>query len=185
MNIYYTATSKFDPTTQRTYQGIDMNWPGYISWSKLHHVKEVITLDGILGQKVVKRDNQLDANFLVWEDFVPLLYTSKEYLLSKVAGQDPQSYNLLAVTKEPTTPCETIHLAGFEFIGYDLLDVHGDISALTNCGGFDNTFLPNDLNEYGLLSTYEKAYTTKEKLFENNPEEPHATCNVWAIWRIK
>jgi hypothetical protein len=185
MKVYYTATSKFSPATQRTYQGQDMNWPGYLAWSKLRHLKEVITLDSILGPQVVERDNQLDADFLVWEDFTPDLYTSLDYLLSKLQDNDPLSYNLLAVTKEPTLPCETIPIAGFDFIGYDLVDVHGDISALTNCGGFDNTFLPRDLNEYGLISTYKKAYTIKEGLIKNNPDEPHATCYVWAIWRIK
>jgi hypothetical protein len=185
MKVYYTATAKFNPATQRTYQGQDMNWPGYIAWSQLRHLKEVITLDSILGQQVVERDNQLDAEYLDWEDFIPNLYISLDYLLSKLQTRDPSSYNLLAVTKEPTAPCETIPIAGFDFIGYDLLDIYGDVSALTNCGGFDNAFLPIDLNEYGLLSTYEKAYLIKEELIKNNPDESHANCYVWAIWRIK
>lgn len=92
-------------------------------------MKEVVTLDCILGEPVVERDNQLDADFLVWEDFSPLLYTRMDYLLSKLEGKDPLSYNLLAVTKEPIAPCETSHVGGFEFIGYDLLDVEGGNSA--------------------------------------------------------
>jgi hypothetical protein len=182
---YLTATAKFSPITQRTSQGKTLDWQSYIAWSKLTHLKEVVTLDCILGESVVERDNQLDADFLVWEDSIPLLYTRLDYLLTKLEGKDPLSYNLLAVTKEPTAPCETSHVGGFEFIGYDLLDVEGGNSALTNCGGFDNTFLPHDLNEYGLLSTYQKAYTIKEELLKNNPDEPHANCQVWAIWRIR
>ncbi|QHT65551.1 hypothetical protein GXP67_02160 [Rhodocytophaga rosea] len=184
MKIYYTATAKFSQTTHRIWKGYDLNWQGYIAWSNLRHVKEVITLDSTLGKNVVERDNLLDADFLVWEDYIPHLYTSLAYLRSKLAGKDAAIYNLLAVTKEPTEPCEALYLENFDFIGYDLLDVHGDVSALTNCGGFDNTFLPEDLNEYGLLSTYQKAYTIKAALIKNNPDEPHATCHVWAIWRF-
>jgi hypothetical protein len=185
MKVYYIATAKFSPATQRTHQGHDLNWQGYIAWSKLTHLKEVITLDGILGEEVVERNNELDADFLVWEDYMPNVYTDFNYLLSKLQVEDSSSYNLLAVIKEPNSYCEIINLEGFEFIGYDLLDVYGGISALTNCGGFDNTFLPQDLNEYGLISTYEKAYTIKEALIKNNPDEHHANCYVWAIWRIK
>ena len=29
-------------------------------------------------------------------------------------------------------------------VGYDLIEKGGNISALTNCGGFDESFLPKD-----------------------------------------
>jgi hypothetical protein len=185
MEVSYTATEKFTPTSRRTYQGRDMPWQGYIAWSKLTHVKEIVTLDGILGKRVVKRDNELDADFLVWGDYIPDLYNNLPYLLSKLQALDPSGYNLLAVIKEPAAPCETTPLEGFDFIGYDLLDAYGGISALTNCGGFSNTFLPQDLNQYGLISAYDMARTTKKNLLMNNPDEHHANCNVWAIWRMR
>jgi hypothetical protein len=116
---------------------------------------------------------------------VPDLYTSLAHLRSKLEGKDAATYNLLAVSKEPIEPCEEVYLENFEFIGYDLLDIYGDVSALTNCGGFDNTFLPQDLNKYASISTYEKAYTIKVELIKNNPDSDHANCYVWAIWRIK
>jgi hypothetical protein len=53
----------------------------------------------------------------------------------------------------PEIHCESYHLDNFTFIGYDLLDKDNTISALSNCGGFDETFSPLDLNEFGLLST--------------------------------
>lgn len=65
----------------------------------------------------------------------------------------------------------------------DLLDQYYDTSALSNCGGFDETFLPGDLNNVGLIDNYEKACTIKKKLKENNPMEDHADTNVIAIWR--
>jgi hypothetical protein len=53
---------------------------------------------------------------------------------------------------------------------------------LSNFGGFDETFLPGDLNRVGLIDAYEKAYSIKERLRENNPQEEHANTNVIAIW---
>lgn len=67
----------------------------------------------------------------------------------------------------------------------ELLDKDYGSSALTNCGGFNETFLPNDLNNFGLLDEYQKAYDIKKRLLENNPEEHHADTNVIAIWRHK
>jgi hypothetical protein len=185
MKVYYVATSKFGPTTHRTWQGYDMNWREYIAWSKLTHLQEVISLDSVLGTRVVEKEDPLDGYFRFWEDSTPGSYTSLAYLLTKLEGQDPATYNVLAVIKEPTEPCEALYLEDFEFIGYDLLEKNGGISALTNCGGFDNTFLPDDLNSFGLIDQYPKAIKIKQDLFENNPEEPHAHCEAWAIWRLK
>jgi len=70
-------------------------------------------------------------------------------------------------------------------MGYDLLDQDFSISALANCGGFDETFLPADLNEKGLIDDFNKAYNIKKRLFENNPGEHHADTNVIAVWRHK
>ena len=47
------------------------------------------------------------------------------------------------------------------------LDKSYDISALTNCGGFDERFLPVDLNEFGLVEDYEKAFEIEKRLLEN------------------
>ena len=50
---------------------------------------------------------------------------------------------------------------------------------------FRLTFLPSDINDVGLISDFEKAYVTKKRLLENNPNEYHADCNVIAVWRHK
>ena len=78
-----------------------------------------------------------------------------------------------------------INIPDFEFVGYDLLDRDYTTSALSNCGGFDETFRPSELNRCGLVDTFDKAYDIRERLFKNNPEEHHADCNVFAIWRHK
>ena len=76
-------------------------------------------------------------------------------------------------------------LEDYEFLGYDLLDHDFYISALTNCGGFNETFSANDLNENGLIGDYTKAYTIQKRLLKNNPDDYHADTNVIAIWRHK
>ena len=58
-------------------------------------------------------------------------------------------------------------------------------SSLTNCGGFDETFLPSDLNDKALIDDFTKAYNIKKRLLENNPEEHNADTNVIAVWRRK
>jgi hypothetical protein len=54
---------------------------------------------------------------------------------------------------------------------------------LTNCGGFDETFLPEDLNSYGLISDYEEAISIQKNLLLNNPLEDHADCALFEVWR--
>jgi hypothetical protein len=84
---------------------------------------------------------------------------------------------------EPDRDCRLVNPENYDFIGYDLLDQYYCTSALSNCGGFDETFLPADLNNMGLISDYDKAYDIKRRLWENNQDEDHADTNVIAIWR--
>ena len=108
-------------------------------------------------------------------------FTSLDYVLHKAITKD--RFNLLAVIIEPTQDCKTFTIDGFEFVGYDLLDKDYSVSALTNCGGFDETFLPDDLNKVGLIDNYSMAYEIKKRLFDNNPGEHHADTYVVAVWR--
>jgi hypothetical protein len=177
MEFWYKAVERFGP-----YDG--EKWTNYIAWSKLFHLAELISLDGILCPSVIDADFERDDAYLVWEDYISDLYTSLYYLQEKLATVKPSSYRILSVVKEPLEVCEKMQQANWRFIGYDLIEIGGDVSALTDCGGFDETFLPTDLNEYGLIQTHEKAYRIKEALFRNNPMEDHADCCVWAIWDV-
>ena len=93
-------------------------------------------------------------------------------------------YNFLAIIKEPKKEKAELE-TDFEFVGYDLIEKEGDISALTNCGGFDETFLPTELNEYGLISDFDKAKKIQTELPINNPAEHHANCYLYEVWRHK
>ncbi|WP_207896562.1 hypothetical protein [Flaviaesturariibacter flavus] len=147
-------------------------------------LKELVGLDGLLCGSVFKPDTNDDEfwEFVVIEESViTSFFTSLSYVRSKVTGID---CNILAVVMNPEIECLGEVLPGFEFLGYDLLDYHFDISPLTNCGGFDETFLPEELNQYGLLTSQKRAREVYKMLPENNPDEDHAECNYFAVWRL-
>ena len=87
--------------------------------------------------------------------------------------------------KEPKKIKEEQLSRDFDFIGYDLLEKDGNISALTNCGGFDETFKPEEQNKYGLITQYERAKEIQLMLPKNNPNEDHAYCQLFEVWRHK
>lgn len=78
-------------------------------------------------------------------------------------------------------PC-TEKTDDFVFCGYDLAESF-EVSALTNCGGFDETFTYKDLNSLGLIPDFLTAQKIKINLAENNPNDDHAFCLLFAIWR--
>jgi hypothetical protein len=177
-----------------TYDEDHASWQGYLQWSKLTHLKELVSLDGPLNGDLVEPDydNGDDWNYIHVVDqshsgdvagIQTGFYTSLDYVFKKLNTEKP--CNLLTVVIEPDEDCRKVDLADFEFVGYDLLDKDFCISALSNCGGFDETFVPSDLNDRGLIDTLEDAYDIKRRLLDNNPDESHADTNVIAVWRHK
>ena len=69
-------------------------------------------------------------------------------------------------------------------MGYDLMDQDVGNSALTNCGGFDDVFAGSELNSVGLLGNFARAVEVREELKRAYPQERHADCDVWAIYRF-
>jgi hypothetical protein len=67
-----------------------------------------------------------------------------------------------------------VSLPGFAFAGFDLVDIQGGISALTNCGGFDGVFRNAELSELGLLTDLSRAQQVQTSLRLQYPEESHA-----------
>ena len=181
MDYWYTATETYD----NNYED-GSSWAKYIEFSKLTHLTELISLDGMLNGKIFEPDRGEggDWDHIIVDDLYETgLFNSLDYVLEKVANKE--RFNLVTIVKEPTEECEKINIPDFDFVGYELLDKDYSTSALSNCGGFDETFKPFDLNHYGLIDTFEKAYDIRERLKKNNPEEHHADCNVLALWRHK
>ncbi|MBO6183665.1 MAG: hypothetical protein J6O88_03095 [Chryseobacterium sp.] len=181
MEFLYTARGKYD---EHNYD--NFSWIKYKEWSRISHLDELISLDGMLNEVLVEPDydHEDDWNFIhTFENSQTGFFTDLEFVFKRLIKKE--NYNLLAVIIEPTESCENINMKDYEFIGYDLLDQDFSISALTNCGGFDETFLPSELNKKGLLNNFQNAYYIKQQLLENNPHEHHADTNVIAVWRHK
>src|SRR5690349_280967 len=128
MNIYYTARERYG-------KGFDadvMAWDDYLNWSRLFHLKELVSTDLSLNEELVEpdRDNEDDWNYIVQDDYYETgFYRSLDYVLRKM--QPKEQFNLLAVAINPTEDCKSVKLDGFEFFGYDLLDQECFHSALS------------------------------------------------------
>ena len=169
----YIVTERFDP-------GRGTDWDKYVDWSGLTQLREVVSLDSILCPKVIDGILAEDWEHIVNADFMLDYFTDLEYLIQRAGSLEGR--NLLCVYKNPDADAKPSD-ARFALEGYDLVDVMGGISALTNCGGFSLAFANSELNQVGLLSTLDRADSVRSALMSNYPAEPHANCDVWAIFR--
>jgi hypothetical protein len=171
----YVARRRFGPEAGE-------RWTRYVAWSRLSQLRELVSLDAMLCPAVPEELAPQDWEHNVHADYQTNHFRSFEYLRRRVAGVP--GHNLLAILREPTAgDLRQVALPGFTFAGFDLLDVHGDVSALTNCGGFDDIFAPEELNPLGLLSERGRPGAVRRGLRAAYPEEHHAVCDVWALWR--
>jgi hypothetical protein len=175
MGPLYVVTERFDPS-----RGAE--WDSYVSWSGLAQVTEVVSLDGMLCPPVVKEILPADWAHIVNESFMLDYYVDLEYLLHRVGTTEGR--NLLCVFRNPdNAPACPPGNIRFDFEGYDLVDVQGSNSALTNCEGFPLAFANHELSAHGLLTSLERANQVKADLRAKYPSEFHAQCHVWAIFR--
>jgi hypothetical protein len=120
----------------------------------------------------------------VQEDFKITLFHDLDHVLRRVAGEDQG--NVLALKPEPTDEeVRSVNDPRFAFRGFDLVELETGIRALVNCGGFDKAFAGSDLSECGLHTDHAQALRVQKRLREDYPNEPHAACDVWAIWQLK
>lgn len=154
----------------------------YKDWCKLYHVLDVVSIDLCLCPMLFRELSDEDYNHTVWMDGYPV-FDDLKYLLNK--GVDHEKYQILALLIDPIIDCSGyVPDKRFHFYGYDLVNSSG-ISALTNCGGFDNAFLPSDLSPFGLIEDYQTTLRIQNKLLEEYPDEDDADCSIWAIWRME
>ena len=176
MQPLFIATQKFDPSDGE-------KWRSYVGWANLPQLVEVVSLDGILCPRLVGELTDEDWLHNVQENYLLNYFYDLDYLLRRVA--DVSRRNILGFYRNPDHHTEVPPAAGpFFFVGYDLVEQGGEISALTNCGGFPETFSNDDLNSCGLLSDFARAIEVRRLLIANNPGEPHANCDLYAIWRL-
>jgi hypothetical protein len=176
MGTVFVAKRRFGPSAGES-------WRRYVAWSGLSQLREVVSLDEMLCPAFPEELTAADWEHNVHADYQTSYFRSLEYLQGRAAGEP--SLNLLAVLQSPSAgDMESVALPGFRLVGFDLLDVRGDVSALTNCGGFDQVFGKEEISELGLLRDLGRAYEVQRGLRSAYPYEHHAECHVWAIWRF-
>jgi hypothetical protein len=171
----FIATERFDPT--------DEAWPNYFDWAKIPALTEVVGLDGSLCNPVIGGYLDDDWNYIADVGCGPRYFHDLDYLLKRV--QSVTRRNILGLYRNPETDISKAPAAlDFKFLGYDLIEEQTHISALTNCGGFPDVFRNDELNTVGLISKFERAIQVEKLLAETHPEEAHAQCDLYAIWRL-
>jgi hypothetical protein len=173
-------------TSRNTYEEDDdsSGWNKYIKWSKLSQLEELVSLDGLLNELAFEANLDTEIDEVVIENNqITDFFKSIKYVKRKSNHLD--YFNLLAVIKEPKKSKQIQLERDFDFVGYDLIETGGSISALTNCGGFNETFKPEEQNKYGLISDYNRARAIQIELPKNNPNENHADCDLFEVWRHK
>ena len=159
--IYYKA-ERFFPTKE------------YERNSKIRDRAEIVSYD-ILCNIICTHDLINDSEFF------------GEVSDLKILLQTPMKSNeqVIAYYKNPTESYENHTFdKRFEFCGYDLSEEMTRISAVTNCcGGFDKAIPYGELNKFGLIDDYNKAILIQKKLDELYPDECHACCEIYELWR--
>jgi hypothetical protein len=174
--VVYTAVKRCDPTTLPY-------WEEFVRRSRLPQLREVVSLDMLLCPNFFTELTAEDWQHNVQENFKLHLFHDFDHVRARVLGK---AMNVLALIEEPTVADVTsFGDPRFAFCGFDLIDEYGDISAITNCGGYDKAFLPGELSECGLLEEHARALAVQRLLRSEYPDEPHTRCRLWAIWRMK
>jgi hypothetical protein len=175
MQPWFIATETFNSQRGET-------WVKYIAWSRLAQLTEVVSLDPMLCPTVLPEIKDEYWPHIVNEDFVLHFFVDLDYLLKQLSGAP--ACNLLCVCRNPPSPPPPYKgQVSFELLGYDLVDVEGSASALTNCGGFPDVFEARELSSQGLLTSHDRALQVQSELRTKHLNEHHADCNVWAISR--
>jgi hypothetical protein len=175
-SVVYTAVKRCDPETMP-------DWPRFVARSRLSQLREVVSLDFLLCPNFFDELTAEDWDHNVKENLKTHLFHDPEHVRARVMGM---SMNVLALIEEPSVADLTSFCdPRFDFCGFDLLEEQGGISAITNCGGFDKAFLPGELSRCGLLEDHARALAVQRLLRSEYPDEPHARCRVWAIWRME
>jgi hypothetical protein len=174
---YFTARERFDPADGE-------RWRSYFEWAKIPALREVVSLDTMLCPCVIDEMTDQDWAHAGGANFMFGYFRDLDYLIGRIPRGKRR--NILGVYRNPTS-----HIGHMEagdhrlaFFGYDLIEDQTSISALSNCGGFPKVFSNDELNEFGLLSGFSRALEIQRHLRTEYPDDPHAECELYAIWRL-
>ncbi len=173
----YIATERFDA-------GDGARWRSYCEWARIPALREVVSLDTLLCPRLIKKPLDEDWPHIVNANFRLDYFRDLDYLLGRVSST--RRRNILGLYRNPPQHIEDPPAQrGFVFLGYDLIEEATQISALVNCGGFPNAFSNDELNEFGLIANFARAAEVQRRLVEEYPDQAHANCDLFAIWRLR
>jgi hypothetical protein len=177
-----TANSPIFLATQRFDRSDAARWIDYIEWAKIPGLTEVVSVDTLLCPHLIREFMDEDWNHIVNEHYRLDYFEDLSYLLKRVANMPRR--NILGLYRNTEKAIIKPPAKNFTFIGHDLIEEATQISALTNCGGFPEVFSNEELNQYGLLTRFDRAYEVRKMLATKHPQEPHAQCEMYAVWRL-
>lgn len=165
----------------------------YIARSHITQLTELVSLDHLLCPELCEPDynSAEDWKYIhTNQSHITHFYTSREYVLRNAAGLN--RFHFLAVVIDPGRECREIGPEGFEFAGYELLDLGFAISVLNDCFSTDPdqpsayplAFDIHELNSHGLIDDYARAAEIRDALHKHYPEDGHAAdVTIFAVWR--
>lgn len=174
--IWFTAANKMDPS-------LGEEWASYLAWIQRPQLKESITLDVMSRAGEVQNPSGADWDHNVQQHYRIHYYRDLDYLLERCAGNRKRLNILAACLEPPSDARELFDDPRFEFQGYDLIG-YGDISAVTNCTGYDEAFKAAEVSKVNLLEPYAFARQVQERLRDLYPSDEHSACDLWAVWRM-
>jgi hypothetical protein len=158
-------------------------WQRYVEWARIPNLVEIVSLDSMLCPRLVRELKVEDWTHIVCENYRLDYFLHLDYLDQRT--QATRRRNILGVYRNPTAHIiQSPAPQDFRFLGYDLIEEQTQISALTNCGGFPDVFDNSELNSVGLIEGFDRASEIQRMLAQRHPEEPHAQCVPYAIWRL-
>jgi hypothetical protein len=174
------ATIKYD----ERFEG----WDAYVKRLNLPHLTEIVSIDShcALGESRLTSDETADIAPANEVGPHPVCFRTLECLqgcLVRIAPTVP--FNLLCVFREPDEPPVSPQ-PSFVLLGCDLIEDRTGISAVTNCGRqFSAVIGAADVNAHGLINTFERAKAIQRELLRVYPQDPHANCSLWAMFRAR
>jgi hypothetical protein len=171
---WFIATQPFTPDEGE-------RWLDYVAWSGLTHLQEVVTLDSMLCPTLLPEIKDEYWPYIVQESFMIRYFLDFDFLMAQVAAIPKK--NVLCVFRNPIERPQAPPMAQFRFLGYDVVDIQGMASVLTNCRGFHDVFANSELSSVGLLPELERAIEVQAKLRSTHSGEHHSDCHMWAIFR--
>lgn len=174
--MFYTCIQRFDAADGE-------RWFDYLHWLGRTDLQCVVSLDSMLCPPRVRIESDQDWEYAVCEDFMLDFFTDVDFVLRR-AARVPRSMVLAAARDPSAEDVSEFRHAGFEFAGFDVVDRQCCASAILNCGGFPDVFSVAELSPAsGLIRSRERAFEIRVCLHKLHPEEPHADCYAWALWR--